>query len=115
MLEDLNEAIEVRAVHLLGVETHQGMLAYSDGAAMDAHIDLEYIERFQFIDARVPNLLQPDFQGWMHCHEHFDEDFAASSPFWVLEIAGLGLVVTARAHDAAETLPAASYALTVKL
>ncbi|MGZ3184666.1 MAG: helix-turn-helix transcriptional regulator [Telluria sp.] len=82
VLEDLNDAIDGRAVHLLGIDMHQGMLAYSEGAEMEPHIDLEYIQRFQFIDPRVPRMLEPGFQGWMHCHEHFDDDFAANSPFY---------------------------------
>ena len=82
MLDSLHEAIGGRAVHMLAFDGERGALSYSDGAAMAPQIDLEYIQKYQFIDPRVGLLRQQSTIGWLHCHEHFDDSFAASHPFY---------------------------------
>lgn len=82
MLDSVHEAIGGRAVHMLAFDGERGALSYSDGAAMAPQIDLEYIQKYQFIDPRVGLLRQQSTSGWMHCHEHFDDGFAADHPFY---------------------------------
>ncbi|WP_313172115.1 helix-turn-helix transcriptional regulator [Massilia oculi] len=82
MLDSLHEAIGGRAVHMLTFDGERGALSYSDGAAMAPQIDLEYIQKYQFIDPRVGLLRQQSTGDWLHCHEHFDDGFAASHPFY---------------------------------
>lgn len=82
MLDGLHEAIGGRAVHMLAFDGERGALSYSDGAAMAPQIDLEYIQKYQFIDPRVGLLRQQSAIGWLHCHEHFDDGFAATHPFY---------------------------------
>lgn len=82
MLDSLHEAIGGRALHMLAFDGERGALSYSDGAAMAPQIDLEYIQKYQFIDPRVGLLRQQSTVGWLHCHEHFDDGFAASHPFY---------------------------------
>lgn len=82
VLEDLNQALQGRAVHMFAFDNKHGALSFSDGADMAAHIDLEYIQRFQYIDPRVGLMMSTGMRGWMHCHEHFDDEFAATHPFY---------------------------------
>ena len=82
MLDSLHEAVGGRAVHMLAFDGERGALSYSDGAAMAPQIDLEYIQKYQFIDPRVGLLRQQSTSGWLHCHEHFDDGFVASHPFY---------------------------------
>lgn len=82
MLDSVHEAIGGRAIHMLGFDGEHGALSYSDGAAMAPQIDLEYIQKYQFIDPRAVLLRQQSTSGWLHCHEHFDDDFAADHPFY---------------------------------
>lgn len=82
MLDSLHEAIGGRAVHMLAFDGERGALSYSDGAAMAPQVDLEYIQKYQFIDPRVGLLRQQATTGWLHCHEHFDDGFAANHPFY---------------------------------
>lgn len=82
MLDSLHEAIGGRAVHMLAFDGERGALSYSDGAAMAPQIDLEYIQKYQFIDPRMGLLRQQSTIGWLHCHEHFDDGFAATHPFY---------------------------------
>lgn len=82
VLECVHEAVGGRAIHLLAFDAEHGALSYSEGADMAPQIDLEYIQKFQFIDPRV-ELMRTEWQGdWLHCHEHFAEDFVANDPFY---------------------------------
>lgn len=82
LLECLHEAMGGRAVHLLGFDTRHGALSYSDGADMAPQIDLEYIQKYQFIDPRVNRMRSQGIDEWMHCHEHFSDAFVAGDPFY---------------------------------
>jgi DNA-binding CsgD family transcriptional regulator/PAS domain-containing protein len=82
VLECIHEAVGGRAIHMLAFDAEHGALSYSDGADMAPQIDLEYIQKYQFIDSRV-GLLRTQWQDdWLHCHEHFDDAFVARDPFY---------------------------------
>jgi len=82
VLEDINDAFGTRAVHMLAFDGRNGSLSYSEGADMAPQIDMEYIQKFQFTDPRVQLLREQKESEWVHCHEWFDEDFVAASPFY---------------------------------
>jgi DNA-binding CsgD family transcriptional regulator len=82
VLEDMNDAFGTRAVHMLAFDGSNGALSYSEGADMAPQIDMEYIQKFQFTDPRVQLLREQKESEWVHCHEWFDEDFVAGSPFY---------------------------------
>ena len=82
VLECLHGAIGGRAVHLLAFDAKHGTLSYSDGADMAPQIDLEYIQKYQFVDPRVGLMRTKWDDEWLHCHEHFDEAFVANDPFY---------------------------------
>jgi len=82
VLTCLHDALGGRAVHLLAFDACHGALSYSDGADMAPQIDLEYIQKYQFLDPRIGKLRLQAPNQWMHCHEHFDDQFAASDPFY---------------------------------
>jgi DNA-binding CsgD family transcriptional regulator len=82
VLESLHEAIDCRAFHLLAFDGQHGSLSYSAGANMAPQIDMEYIRKFQYIDPRAALMREQSTDSWMHCHEHFDEQFVAQSPFY---------------------------------
>ena len=82
VLECLHEAVGGRAIHMLAFDAEHGALSYSDGADMAPQIDLEYIQKYQFIDPRVELLRTRWRDEWLHCHEHFDDAFVARDPFY---------------------------------
>lgn len=82
VFECLHEAVGGRAVHMLAFDAVHGALSYSDGAAMTPQIDLEYIQKYQFIDPRVALIRTQWTEEWLHCHEHFDEAFVSTNPFY---------------------------------
>lgn len=82
VLECVHEAVGGRAIHLLAFDAQHGALSYSDGADMAPQIDLEYIQKYQFVDPRVGLMRTQWTEDWLHCHEHFDDAFVASDPFY---------------------------------
>lgn len=82
VLESLNEALGTRAVHMLAFDATHGTLSFSDGANMAPQIDIEYIRTYQYLDPRVNQMRAQPGDTWMHCHEHFDEEFVANDPFY---------------------------------
>ena len=82
VLECIHEAVGGRAIHMLAFDVAHRALSYSDGADMAPQIDLEYIQKYQFIDPRVGLLRTRWKEEWLHCHEHFDEAFVAGDPFY---------------------------------
>lgn len=82
VLDCLHEAVGGRAVHLLAFDAKHGALSYSEGADMAPQIDLEYIQKYQFVDPRVGLMRTRWDHAWLHCQEHFDEDFVAGDPFY---------------------------------
>lgn len=82
VLDGIHEAIGGRAVHLMAFDTRHGTLSYSDGADMAPQIDLEYIQKYQFIDPRVGLMAAQSLDSWLHCHEHLDDRFVANDPFY---------------------------------
>lgn len=82
VLECLHEAVGGRAVHMLAFDGVHGALSYSDGADMAPQIDLEYIQKYQFVDPRVGLMRTQWADQWLHCHQHFDEAFVAADPFY---------------------------------
>jgi len=82
VFETLREATDARAIHLLAIDKRHGALSYSDGAAMAPQIDLEYIQKYQFIDPRLKLILEKHPREWVHCHEHFDDVYVANDPFY---------------------------------
>lgn len=82
VLEGMHAAIGGRAVHLMAFDGRHGTLSYSDGADMAPQIDLEYIQKYQFIDPRVGLMASQTLDSWLHCHEHLDDRFVSTDPFY---------------------------------
>lgn len=82
VLENIHQAIGGRAVHLMAFDSRHGTLSYSDGADMAPQIDLEYIQKYQFVDPRIGLMATQTLDTWLHCHEHLDEEFVAKDPFY---------------------------------
>ncbi|KFI07972.1 hypothetical protein JN27_06950 [Massilia sp. BSC265] len=82
VLQGIHEAIGGRAIHLTAYDSRRGALSYSEGADMAPQIDLEYIQKYQFIDPRVGLMSSQTLDSWLHCHEHLDDRFVSTDPFY---------------------------------
>jgi hypothetical protein len=59
-----------------------GALSYSDGANLPVQGELAYMQRYRFIDPRLPLILERPLFSWVHCHEELDDEYVAHSPFY---------------------------------
>jgi hypothetical protein len=78
----LGRAIEASAIHMLAIDKKHRSLSYSDGFNLPTEGELAYIQRYGNIDPRKEVILRQRPGEWLHCHELFDDDFVAHSPFY---------------------------------
>ncbi len=70
-------------VQLMGVQRNRGQMAFSfEVGALPAQAGLDYLCHYHLTDPRSALLMNLGPGEWVNCHEHFDEDFVAGSPFY---------------------------------
>jgi DNA-binding CsgD family transcriptional regulator len=80
--DELQAALDVKSIHMLGVDRRHGTLSYSDGANMPVEGELAYIQKYRFMDPRWSAILQKDVGQWTHCQDVVTEQEVATSPFY---------------------------------
>jgi DNA-binding CsgD family transcriptional regulator/PAS domain-containing protein len=80
--EHLRAATGSESIHLFALDHRHGTLSYSDGANLPVEGELAYMQRYRFIDPRMPLVMRGGLHEWMHCHESLDDDFVARDPFY---------------------------------
>lgn len=82
LYEELRVALGVKSIHMLATDHQHGTLSYSDGANLPVQGELAYMQRYRFIDPRLPLVLKRPVGEWAHCHEELGEDVVARDPFY---------------------------------
>jgi DNA-binding CsgD family transcriptional regulator len=82
LCEHLRAATGSESIHLFALDHRHGTLSYSDGANLPVDGELAYMQRYRFIDPRMPLVMQRAAHEWMHCHEWLDDEFVARDPFY---------------------------------
>ena len=82
LYEELQVAIGVKSIHMLGLDKRHGTLSYSDGANLPVEGELAYMQHYRFDDPRWPAVLQREVGEWMHCHEVLDPQVPATHPLY---------------------------------
>jgi DNA-binding CsgD family transcriptional regulator len=82
LYEELQAAIGVKSIHMLALDKRHGTLSYSDGANLPVQGELAYMQRYRFMDPRLPAILERPVGEWMHCHDFIGEDVVAKHPFY---------------------------------
>lgn len=82
-LVPFQRAMSAVALTLIGVDLSQGGLTFSyDASDLPAEASLDYIRTYHKIDPRAQLVMTLPTGGWMHCWEHFDDDFVAHDLFY---------------------------------
>lgn len=82
-LDQVAAALNAWNVHLMGLDLSTGVMLFShEGGSPPPQGTLDYIKEWHRVDPRADLVLSNPPGRWYHCHEHFDEDFVASSPFY---------------------------------
>ena len=82
-LATLSLHLDLWGIQIIGVDKRTGTLMFSlEGGVHPPAAALDYLRSYHAINPRIaPSIATPPDQ-WMHCHEHFDDDYVASSPFY---------------------------------
>lgn len=77
-------AVNVRRIRLFAVSKNSNgaLLSSHFGGAAKPEAELAYIRTYHRTDPRLRLLLTFDASRWLHCHEHFDDDFVVRDPFY---------------------------------
>ena len=79
---ELAELIDAKTIHLAGFDKKHNALSFSGGFNLLPGRELGYIRRYQHIDPRLSMLWSQPVLKWLHCHEHFDEEFVSNNRFF---------------------------------
>ena len=82
LYDELQSAIGVKSIHMLALDKRHGTLSYSDGANLPVQGELAYMQRYRFMDPRLPIILERPLGQWLHCHDVISEDVVATHPFY---------------------------------
>jgi DNA-binding CsgD family transcriptional regulator len=82
LYDELQSAIGVKSIHMLALDKRHGTLSYSDGANLPVQGELAYMQRYRFMDPRLPIILERPVGQWLHCHDVISEDVVATHPFY---------------------------------
>jgi DNA-binding CsgD family transcriptional regulator len=82
-LNELARAADVWTMHLVGLDKRTGGVVFSEyGGDATPQTNLDYIRTYHRLDPRTPVAIANKSDMWFHCHEHFDDAYAANSPFY---------------------------------
>lgn len=80
--DELQVAVGVRSIHMLGIDKRLGTLSYSDGANMPVEGELAYMHHYRLIDPRLPMMRGLRDGEWLHCPECLGEEMVATHPLY---------------------------------
>jgi DNA-binding CsgD family transcriptional regulator len=66
LYDELQQAVGVKSVHVLALDKRHGTLSYSDGANLPVEGELAYLQRYRFIDPRLPAVWSGPVGAWTH-------------------------------------------------
>lgn len=81
-LEAISREFGLWGSQIIGVDKRSYTLVFSYEAGGSPEAALDYVRDYHAINPRLLPVLQLKPGEWMHCHEHFDEQFVANSPFY---------------------------------
>ena len=82
-LAPFQRAMSAVALTLIGVDHSRGRLTFSyDASDLPVEASLDYIRTYHKIDPRAQLVATLPVGEWMHCWEHFDDEFVANDRFY---------------------------------
>jgi DNA-binding CsgD family transcriptional regulator len=82
-LTPFQRALSAWAVYLHGIDLSRDCIAFGYNASdLPAEVELDYIRAYHRIDPRAAIVIGLEPGQWLHCWEHFDDDFVATDPFY---------------------------------
>lgn len=83
VLDDLATSLDAWATPLMGVDKRTGTMLFTHhGGPAAPAVALDYMRGYHAIDPRAQLLMSLPYGAWVHCHEHFDERYVSTHPFY---------------------------------
>ncbi|MES2414990.1 MAG: helix-turn-helix transcriptional regulator [Pseudomonadota bacterium] len=80
---ELSRLMDLWGVQVIGVDKKTGGLIFSaEGGRASPESALDYMRSFHLVNPRIDPALATPADQWMHCHEHFNDAYVASSAFY---------------------------------
>jgi DNA-binding CsgD family transcriptional regulator len=82
-LDVIARTYDLWGAQIVGVDKRNGSLVFSAGSTdTPPEVELDYVRYYHSINPRVGPSMALGLDGWMHCHEHFDDHFVANDRFY---------------------------------
>ena len=82
-LEAVVRDLDGLAAQMVAISRHNGAIVMSHANAnVIPEAALDYVRVYHAHDPRIPLLVQGGVGEWIYCQDHFDDDFAASNPYY---------------------------------
>lgn len=83
VLGDVARYLDLWTIQIMGVDKRHGHLMFSvHGGRSSPRTALDYFRHYNALDPRVGMAMRTPPGQWMHCHEHFGDEFVRESPFY---------------------------------
>jgi DNA-binding CsgD family transcriptional regulator len=82
LYQQLQQVLDVKSIHMLAMDKGRGTLSYSDGTNMPVEGELAYLQRYQFMDPRVPMVLSKPPGAWTHFPQELPPEMVATHPLY---------------------------------
>ena len=81
-LESITREFGLWGTQVIGIDKRSKTLAFSVEGGASPEAALDYLRGYHPLNPRLLPAMQLGPGQWMHCHEHFDEAYVASSAFY---------------------------------
>lgn len=81
-LESITREFGLWASQIIGVDKRSQTLTFSVEGGEPPESALDYLRTYHAINPRLMPSMQLRLGEWMHCHEHFNEQYVANSAFY---------------------------------
>ena len=82
-LEPMRKRLDLRFVQIMGRNRQTNALTFAvEAGSSDPAMMREYLLKWHRLSPRLNRIASLREGQWLHCHEHFDEAFVATDPFY---------------------------------
>jgi DNA-binding CsgD family transcriptional regulator len=82
LYREMQVALGVKSIHVLGLDKRHGTLSYSDGANLPVEGELAYMQRYRLEDPRLAMIAAKPVGEWTHCDEELTQAMIDTLPVY---------------------------------
>lgn len=82
LFEEIRKALDFKTLQVFAIDKKHGTISFNGGAKVPVEAELNYLQKYHFIDPRAAAIISLPPLGWLHDHEILDDAFVANSEFF---------------------------------